>query len=259
MKEARNSKTKAPPPLRRGVGSTAEIYTDPDTGRCYTWAQVRSASVAFGRGLRAAWGFGRGDALGFYSPNSVDYPAALFGALWAGGAATTANPAYTAAELAFQLRDSGARGLVTQLSLAPVALQAARDAGIPADRVILIGDARDPEGRLRHFTEIRAGDAGGADEARTKVDPRRDPAFIVYSSGTTGLPKGVPLTHYNIVANLEQLRYIDTLNGLTPFGGVDGKGDKQLAILPFFHVYVSRTPSLRFPFSIPSPYLPQYL
>ena len=239
----------SPPGARWGGGSgIAEIYTDPDTGRHYTWAQVRSASVAFGRGLRSEWGFGRGDVLGFFSPNSVDYAAALFGAHWAGGAASTANPTYTAAELAFQMRDSRARGIVTQLPFAAVALQAAREVGIPDHRVVLIGDARDPEGKLRHFTEIRdRGRDEGAASPRTQVDPRKDAAFIVYSSGTTGLPKGVPLTHYNIVANLEQLVYVDTLNGLTPFGGVDGKGDKQLAILPFFHVYVSSPASPRTP------------
>ncbi|KAK7755255.1 hypothetical protein SLS62_002760 [Diatrype stigma] len=216
-----------------------EIYTDPDTGRSYTWAQVKSTSIAFGQGLQSAWGFAKGDVLGFFTPNTIDYAPVFFGAHWAGGAASTANPAYTAKELAFQMKDSRAKGIATQLPFLEVALEAARAAGIPEERVILVGDGRDPSGRFKHFTEIRgSGSGSGTGTARPAgVDPKRDAAFIVYSSGTTGLPKGVPLTHYNIVANLEQLVYMDTFNGLSSTGGLDGKGDKQLAILPFFHVY----------------------
>ncbi|KAI1500125.1 hypothetical protein F5X99DRAFT_410446 [Biscogniauxia marginata] len=217
-----------------------EIYIDAETRRSYTWAQVRDAAAAFGRGLRARWGFGRGDVLGFFSPNSVDYAPAFFGAHWAGGAVTTANPAYTADELAFQLRDSRATGLVTQLPFLPLAREAARAVGLPEDRVVLIGEARDPEGKVPHFTEFfrdRDGRDGSSRRPSGKVDAKKDLAFLVYSSGTTGLSKGVILTHYNIVANLLQLKHVDSLNGLQHAGGLDGKGDKQLAILPFFHVY----------------------
>ncbi|KAI0482265.1 hypothetical protein GGR56DRAFT_619232 [Xylariaceae sp. FL0804] len=226
-----------------------EIYTDFDTGFAHTWASARSTAAAFGRGLRARWGFGFGsqkgtgnDVLALFAPNSADYAPALFGVHWAGGAATTANPAYTPAELAFQLRDARAAGLLTTPALLPAAREAAREAGLSEDRILLIGDgARDPSGRFAHFTELRAppGQQGEDDDdgARARVDPGRDLAFVVYSSGTTGLPKGVMLTHRNIVANLAQLEFVDRFNGLHHAGGPDGRGDKQLAILPFFHVY----------------------
>ncbi|RYO74387.1 hypothetical protein DL764_010839 [Monosporascus ibericus] len=206
---------------------------DPDTGRSYTWAQVKSTALEFGKGLKSEWGFERGDVLGFFSPNTIDYAPAFFGVHWAGGTASTANPTYTAKELAYQMKDSKAKGIITQISFLQVVLEAAKAIGIPENRIILLGDGKDPSGKFKHFTEIR----GTGTHSQTSVDPKKDAAFIVYSSGTTGLPKGVPLTHYNIVANLEQLVYIDVFNSLHWGGGVDGKGDKQLAILPFFHVY----------------------
>ncbi|KAI0020159.1 hypothetical protein F4780DRAFT_743070 [Xylariomycetidae sp. FL0641] len=216
-----------------------EIYIDPDTGRSYTWAQVRDTAVAFGKGLKAAWGFGRGDTLGFFSPNSVDYAPAFFGAHWAGGAASTANPTYTAKELAFQMQDSRVKGIITQLPFLPAVLEAAQAIQLPEDRIILMGDAKDPAGKFQHFTDLRDTNRDRARAyTRTQVDPKKDIAFLVYSSGTTGLPKGVMLTHTNIVANLLQLEFVDSkFNGLYHAGGDDGKGDKQLAILPFFHVY----------------------
>ncbi|GAP86153.1 putative 4-coumarate- ligase protein [Rosellinia necatrix] len=215
-----------------------EIYIDEGTKRSYTWLQVKNTATEFGRGLRSQWAFKKGDVLGFFTPNNVDYAAVFFGVHYAGGAASTANPAYTAKELAFQMKDSGAKGIVTQLPMLSVAREAARAIGMPEDRIILLGDGRDPSGKFKHFTEIKhTGFLGAFNSGPTRVDPKKDLAFLVYSSGTTGLPKGVQLTHFNIVANIAQLEFIDRFNGLYHSGGLDGKGDKQLAILPFFHVY----------------------
>ncbi|KAI1333365.1 hypothetical protein F5Y16DRAFT_11707 [Xylariaceae sp. FL0255] len=215
------------------------IYIDPDTRRSYTWQQTRDTAIEFGRGLRSQWGFKKGDVLGFFSPNSVDYSPAIFGVHYAGGVVTTANPSYTAKELAFQLKDSGAKGIVTQLPTLPLVREVAATLGLPEDRILLLGDRRDPAGQFKHFTELKhSGLLSSLYSGQTRVDPKRDLAFLVYSSGTTGLPKGAQLTHTNMVANLAQLEFLDTkFNGVYHEGGPDGQGDKQLAISPFFHVY----------------------
>ncbi|KAL7629444.1 hypothetical protein AAE478_000964 [Parahypoxylon ruwenzoriense] len=223
----------------RPFSDDKEIYIDPHTKRSYTFAQARDTAREFGRGLQSQWGFKKGDTLGFFSPNNVDYAPVCFGALWAGGACSTSNPTYTAKELAFQMKDSRVVGIVTQIPMLPTALEAAKAIGLPEDRIILLGDQRDPAGKFRHFTDIRASPSSPSSLLlrRPRLDVRKDVSFIVYSSGTTGLPKGVQLTHYNIAANLVQLAHLDVFNGLHHGGGPDGTGDKQIAVLPFFHVY----------------------
>lgn len=175
------------------------------------------------------FGWQKGDVLGIYTPNSIDTPILNFGTQWAGGATSPANPTYTVNELANQLKDSGAKALATQKALLPVALEAARLARIPPQRVILLGDERDQTGKHKHFTEITAKDAWFKPK-KASINPKKDTACIVYSSGTTGMPKGVPLTHYNVVANSNQMRKFD-------FSGLSHEMDGQLAILPFFHIY----------------------
>jgi long-subunit acyl-CoA synthetase (AMP-forming) len=220
--------------------SVLEIYIDAATKRSYTWIQAKNTAIELGRGLRSQWGFKKGDVLGFFTPNNVDYAPVFFGVHYVGGVASTANPTYTAKELAFQMKDSRAKGIVTQLPMLPVVREAARIIGLPEDRIILLGDERDRTGKFKHFTEIRStGILGSFNSGHTRVDPKKDVAFLVYSSGTTGMPKGVQLTHFNMVSNVTQLDFIDRFNGLYHSGGLDGQGDKQLAILPFFHVYVS--------------------
>ncbi|EPE10362.1 4-coumarate- ligase [Ophiostoma piceae UAMH 11346] len=212
-----------------------EIFTDSETGRCYTFGDLRSASLEFGNGIQSLWNWQRGDVMAFYTPNSIDTPPIMLGLLWAGGISSPANPLYTEHELTFQLRDSGAKAVATQLAHLEITRKAAKAAGIPEDRIILLGDQRDPSGKFRHFSDIQSPTATGHKKA-VAVGAHGDLAFLVYSSGTTGLPKGVCLTHRNVIANILQMSTVDGLY-FHPYGGLDGKGDKGLGITPFFHIY----------------------
>ncbi|KAH8432144.1 acyl--CoA ligase [Aspergillus melleus] len=211
------------------------IYQDADTQRYYTYQGVKDAALSFGKGLKATWDWRKGDVLALFTPNSIDTPVVMWGTHWAGGVISPANPAYTVEELAFQLQNSGAKALATQVPQLPVAIEAAKRAGIPEDRIFLIGDERDPQAKIKHFTSVR--NISGATRFRkTKIVPEKDLSFLVYSSGTTGVPKGVMLSHTNIVANILQLAAGEAGN-LTWNGGADGTGDRVLAFLPFFHIY----------------------
>ena len=159
----------------------------------------------------------------------------MWGAHWAGGIISPANPGYTTDELAFQLKDAGAKGIVTQLPLLERALQAAKVVGIPEERVILMGDERDPQYRYKHFTSVK-NLSGTSRYRKSKIDPANDLAFLPYSSGTTGKPKGVMLTHSNVTSNTLQ-NNANEGRWLRPDGGSNGEGDKLLAFLPFFHIY----------------------
>ncbi|MCJ1474600.1 hypothetical protein MMC13_003260 [Lambiella insularis] len=209
------------------------IYRDADTLRSYTYAQVKNAAVDFGKGLKGVWEWKKGDVLGLFTPNCIDTPAVIWGCHWAGGIVSPANPGYTIEELTFQLKDSGAKALVTQKPFLGIAIQAANQVGIPEDRIILVGDERDA--KYKHFTSVR-NIAGTNRYRRTKLDPKKDLAFLVYSSGTTGHPKGVMLCHENIISNILMITAGEGEH-LSWNGGPDGKGDSILAFLPFFHIY----------------------
>ncbi|KAJ5181664.1 hypothetical protein N7449_011811 [Penicillium cf. viridicatum] len=219
----------------RAYPDTKVLWQDADTRRTYTYAQTKDAAIAFGRGLRTHFGWKSGDVMALFTANSIDTPVATFGTLWAAGIVSPASPRYTAEELASQLKDCSAAGIITQFSMLQVALQAAKVAGIPRERIILIGDVRDPETRVRHFTDICGGPNSGVQE-RPLVTPKKDPAYLMYSSGTTGYPKGALLSHHNIVSNVLQT---DAVEGrqLTHNGGDDGRGDRVLIFLPLFHIY----------------------
>lgn len=159
----------------------------------------------------------------------------MWGCQWAGGIVSPANPNYTAEELAFQLRDSGAQAIATQKPFLDTVVRAAKSVGIPEDRIILVGDERDPTARFKHFTSIR-NISGATRYRKSKIDPEKDLAFLPYSSGTTGKPKGVMLSHRNVASNTLQNHLMES-KYLSPKGGVDGNGDKIVAFLPFFHIY----------------------
>ncbi len=189
---------------------------DGPSGRAYTYAQLAAMIASFAGGL-AARGLGPGDTIALMSPNIPEYAVAFHGAAVAGVAVSTVNPTYTADEVRFQLQDSGALLLVTVALFIDTAREAM--AGTDVTDIVVIGEA--PEGTLPVTALF------GAPLEQVPVDLDDHVVVLPYSSGTTGLPKGVMLTHRNLVANLCQIE-----------GGLAVEDDEvALAVLPFFHIY----------------------
>ena len=191
---------------------------DGPTGRTYTYAQLADATRRVA-GWLTKRGFGKADVLGILLPNLPEYFPLFHGAATTGGTVTTINPTYGAEEVGFQLRDSGASLLVT----IPMFVETAEQAVVGTDvtEIIVVGetDSHTP------FSELLSAEPY---EGHAAVDPAEDVVVLPYSSGTTGLPKGVMLTHRNLTANMAQIQHIMEV---TP-----GE-DRVIAVLPFFHIY----------------------
>jgi acyl-CoA synthetase (AMP-forming)/AMP-acid ligase II len=190
---------------------------DGPSGRTLTYGQLAGGVRRVAAGL-AARGFAKGDVFAIYSPNLPEYALAFYGVSAAGGINTTVSPLYTADELARQLSDSGARFLLTVPPLLDKALDAAGRSGV--EEVFVLGEG---EGATPFASLLTAGDT----PPEVDFDPANDLVALPYSSGTTGLPKGVMLTHRNLVANLSQ--------GTTAL--LADEGERLIAVLPFFHIY----------------------
>ncbi len=192
---------------------------DGPTGRTLTYGQLRGAIGRVAAGLSTR-GFGKGDVFAIYSPNLPEYAAAFFGVATAGGVTTTINPLYTARELTAQLKDSGARYLLT----IPPFLETAKTAieGTAVREIFVFGEAAD--GATSFASLLSPSDA---EPPAVTLDPREDLVALPYSSGTTGLPKGVMLTHSNMVANIAQSLAVEKLTS----------SEVLIGILPFYHIY----------------------
>ena len=181
---------------------------------------INAAAGAF-----AHRGIGVGDVVGLLCPNVPAFAIVFHGILRAGATATTLNSLFTEKDIEKQLKASGAKMLVTISLMAPQAKAAAAAVGIPNENVVIL----DGEGEAGADGHPNAADllGGGHPAPEVDFDPATHLAVLPYSSGTTGNPKGVMLSHRNLVANVAQ---IEPLNGMTP-------DDVVLAVLPFFHIY----------------------
>jgi 4-coumarate--CoA ligase len=202
------------------------IYVDITTGEVQTYGEIRAASERIGRTLRNDWQWQKGDVMAIFSPNSADIGSMTFGVLWAGGIICPINNLCKTDELTSYLKSSEAKGLVTHASCLDVAQDAARAAGLSLDRIVLVG-ASHPQGKEKHVSSLRPTALG---VGKMAINPSEDLAFLVYSSGTTGLPKGVMLSHENMVVNALQNNSMDE-------GNTHWKSDRTIGFLPMYHIY----------------------
>jgi acyl-CoA synthetase (AMP-forming)/AMP-acid ligase II len=198
---------------RAGELGKKVAIADAAGGRMITYAELARAVEAFAGGL-VRRGFGRGDVLALSMPNLPEYAVAFHGTLCAGGVVTTVNPLFTPGELAGQLGRTGARLLLTVPARAEAAREAAQQVGL--EDVLVIGEPS---------FETLLGSEEPAPELL--LDSAVDLAALPCSSGTTGLPKAVMLTHRNLVANVCQFLRVQHL----------APRDTVVAVLPFFHIY----------------------
>ncbi|KAJ3130404.1 putative fatty-acid--CoA ligase FadD10, partial [Irineochytrium annulatum] len=181
----------------------ATFLVDAETGAMRTLGEQARIVDRFVNGLHQNLGFKRWDVVGIYAPNHMDYATVAHGTIKAAGTITSANPAYTAIELAFQLTDAGARFLFTTAALLPIATEAAKIAGLADANILLLGES--DGGAHRTVEDILSDTALAVKVAPfTKKELAEKPAYICYSSGTTGRPKGVVTTHRNLVASITQ-------------------------------------------------------
>ena len=200
-----------------GIDPARPLLIDGPTGRTLSGAQFIGGVKSLAGGLTAR-GYGAGKTLALMAPNIPEYCVVFHAMAWAGGTITTINPTYTAHEVHHQLTDSAADVLVTIAMFADTAREAIK--GTKVREIVIIGDA--PAG-LVPLTDLM----GAPVDAQVPVDVTEHVVVLPYSSGTTGLPKGVMLTHRNLVVNIDQsLQSTDV-----------SPGELTVAFLPFFHIY----------------------
>lgn len=193
---------------------------DGPSGRTLTYGQVAGASRLIASSL-AKRGFGKGDVFAIWLPNLPEYALPFLAVSMLGGINTTLNSLYTPDEAKYQLNDTGAQYLVTIPQFMDRALPAVQ--GTSVKEIFVLGEA---EGATP-FASLMQSDTRSTQLPPVEIDPVNDLVVLPYSSGTSGRPKGVMLTHRNLIAQLEQANST----------GVFNEQDTIMGVLPFYHIY----------------------
>lgn len=194
---------------------------DGGTGKVYTYAEVELTSRKVAAGLNKL-GIKQGDVIMLLLPNSPEFVFAFLGASYRGVMSTTANPFYTPPEVAKQAKACNARLIITQACSVEKVKDLAREEGI----MVMCIDS--PPDGCKHFSELVEVDE--KEMPQVEINPE-DVVALPYSSGTTGMPKGVMLTHKSLVTSVAQ--QVDGENPNLYFHS----DDVLLCVLPLFHIY----------------------
>jgi len=198
------------------LGDKAALIDGP-TGRTLSYLQLREQVNRMAVGLNRR-GFRKGDVFAIFIPNVPEYAVVFLGVAAIGGVNTTVNSLYSSADLIHQLNDSDARFLLTIPDFLDRALPATKACGI--EEIFVLGEAED----VTPFSELLDNDGN---VPAVEIDPTTDLVALPYSSGTTGLPKGVMLTHENLISNMVLSCQPNPID----------ESDSAIGVLPFFHIY----------------------
>ncbi|RSK24450.1 long-chain-fatty-acid--CoA ligase [Bhargavaea beijingensis] len=239
-------------PLQDGLTRSASKFPEKTAihflGRQVSYLELYESALKFGNYLKSL-GISKGDRVAIMLPNCPQNVIAFYGILYAGGVVVQTNPLYTEKELAYQMNDSGARAILTLDILFPrvskvigeTALENVIVTGIkdylPFPKNVLYPFVQKREygmtvkvehrGRNHLFTEVMK--RKQAEPIETLDIQQEDLALLQYTGGTTGAPKGVMLSHRNLIANTEMC-------AAWMYRCEPGE-EVVLGILPFFHVY----------------------
>jgi acyl-CoA synthetase (AMP-forming)/AMP-acid ligase II len=190
---------------------------DGSSGRVYAYGQLREYIRKLATGF-ALHGVSKGEVFAIYSPNIPEYALAFHAVATVGAATTMVPPLFTREEIIKQLKDSAAKYLLTVPQLMENALGVARAAGIR--QLFVVGEA---EGAISFASLMTHGE----NPPPVQIDPGEDIAALPYSSGTTGFPKAVMLTHRNLVAMLRLMEATDAFS----------QDDTMICVVPMYHLY----------------------
>lgn len=194
---------------------------DGPTGRTYTYRQLRGLIRKLAAGF-GHHGVTKGEVFAIYSPNLPEYALAFHAVATLGAVTTMVPPLFTNDEIIKQLENSGARYLLTIPQLMEKAREVAQATGI--SKIFVIGEA---DGAIPFASLLKNGEVQADVRSSLKTNVREDVVALPYSSGTTGFPKGVMLTHHNLVAMLRLMEASDAFS----------HDDTMVCVVPMSHLY----------------------
>lgn len=240
---------------RYPLGYSNPPFTDGLTGRNYSALEVKERIDYVARALSEELGFKPNEGsewdkvVGCFSVNTMDYLVLAWAVHRLGGILTCVNAAYNAHELEYQLKDSGAKAIFTCLPLLQTTMAATKKVNLPKEKVYILDLAPQvTQGMtnpgLKTFESfVQAGtklpNLQASDRSWSAGEGARRTAFLCYSSGTSGLPKGVMISHKNVIANTLQLvtHETPTRERITKELGLQSYSENALGLLPMSHIY----------------------
>ncbi|KAF8187779.1 phenylacetyl-CoA ligase [Pholiota molesta] len=218
------------------------------TGRKLMESDLRIRTHGLANGLKTKYNIGENDVVLLFSRNHVDYPVAIWAVHRLGGVISGANPDFTTNELLYQLQATKAAVMIIDPDSHPIALEAARQAGLPSDRIILfLFDTKviPDHVRANHETVSSLLEFGLRNKTlfvERKLSPgegKTKLAFLSFSSGTTGRPKAVAIPHHALIANVIQAAVHNRIH--EDYCALEDQryrpGDVAIGVLPFYHIY----------------------